>query len=155
MQIRAIEPKDKNWILSFLKEEWGSPVIAAHGHLIDASILKGFIAHVDEERLGLVTFRLESLDCEIVSLNSKVIGGGKPLVNAVLEAARREKCRRLWLITTNDNLGALRFYQKIGFHLKAVHPNALEVSRKLKPSIPLMGIGGIPLRDEIELEMVL
>jgi hypothetical protein len=58
------------------------------------------------------------------------------------------------LVTTNDNLNALRFYQKRGFVLVAVHRNALEVSRKLKPEIPLVGMDSIPLRDEIELEMM-
>jgi hypothetical protein len=64
-------------------------------------------------------------------------------------------CTRLWLITTNDNLHALRFYQKRGFMLVAVHRNAVEQSRKLKPEIPLYGKDGIPIRDEIELEMLL
>ena len=36
----------------------------------------------------------------------------------------------------------------------AVHPNALARSRELKPSIPEIGLDGIPLRDELELELV-
>jgi DNA-3-methyladenine glycosylase I len=73
----------------------------------------------------------------------------------VKKVARQSGCRRLWLVTTNDNLNALRFYQKRGFALVAVHRNALEISRKLKPEIPLIGADGIPLRDEIELEITL
>ena len=76
-------------------------------------------------------------------------------IEAVKEVACKAGCRRLWLITTNDNLNALRFYQKRGFALVAVHRNALEISRKFKPEIPLIGADGIPLRDEIELEMIL
>jgi hypothetical protein len=57
--------------------------------------------------------------------------------------------------TTNDNLNALRFYQKRGFVLVSVHRNAVIKSRQLKPEIPLTGNDGIPLRDEIELEMLL
>lgn len=56
--------------------------------------------------------------------------------------ARQCGCRRLWLITTNDNL-------------VAVHPNALKAARKIKPQIPLIGNWRIPLRDEIELELAL
>lgn len=66
-----------------------------------------------------------------------------------------ENCFRLWLITTNDNLAAIGYYQKRGFSLVAVHRNALEEARKIKPTIPLIGIDGIPLRDEIELEILL
>ncbi|HEX7715028.1 MAG TPA: GNAT family N-acetyltransferase, partial [Bacillota bacterium] len=64
-------------------------------------------------------------------------------------------CQRLWLITTNDNLAAIRFYQLRGFVLVALHRDAIAQSRKLKPEIPLRGIDGIPIRDEIELEVVL
>jgi hypothetical protein len=59
------------------------------------------------------------------------------------------------LITTNDNTKALRFWQKRGFRLAAVHRNAVEKSRKIKPEIPLTGNDGIPIKDEIELEMAL
>ena len=75
--------------------------------------------------------------------------------NAVRDTAIKARCRRLWLLTANDNLSALRFYQKWGLHIVAVYPNALEKSRRLKPEIPLLGREGIPLRDEIELEMTL
>jgi ribosomal protein S18 acetylase RimI-like enzyme len=73
----------------------------------------------------------------------------------VKKSATLKGCRRLWLITTNDNTDALRFYQKHGFMLVAVHRNAIEESRKLKPEIPLIGNNNIPIRDEIELEMML
>ncbi len=155
IQIQLADSVDKAWIVALLEKEWGSPLIAAHGHLIDASKLPGFVAWVGGERVGLVTYQLENDACEIVSLNSLVIGAGQLLVEAVRDIALKQNCRRLWLITTNDNRGALRFYQRIGFRLKTVYPNALEVSRRLKPSIPLIGIGGVPLRDEIELEMLL
>jgi ribosomal protein S18 acetylase RimI-like enzyme len=71
----------------------------------------------------------------------------------VREVATAAGCRRLWLITTNDNLDALRFYQRRGFELVAVHRDFREVARRLKPSIPLEGNFGIPIRDEIELEL--
>jgi hypothetical protein len=36
--------------------------------------------------------------------------------------------------------------------LVAVHRNAVEQARRIKPQIPAVGSDGIPLRDEIELE---
>ena len=83
------------------------------------------------------------------------IGVGSALLEAMKKKAREFGCRRMWLITTNDNLPALGFYQKQGFHLVRVYPNAMERSRKLNPTIPLVGIDGIPLRDELELEVLL
>jgi hypothetical protein len=59
------------------------------------------------------------------------------------------------VITTNDNLDALRFYQRRGFRLAALHRGAVDDSRaRLKPQIPPIGDHGIKLRDELELEKV-
>ena len=58
----------------------------------------------------------------------------------------------LWLLTTNDNLDALRLYQRHGFRLAALHPGAIDAARRVKPQIPVVGRHGIPLRDELVLE---
>lgn len=101
------------------------------------------------------TYHLEGEACEIVTLDAwrTGLGVGTALIETVKQVAGREKCRRLWLVTTNDNLPALRFYQRRGFVIAAVHLNAIEKDRRLKPEIPLTGLNGIPIRDEIELEM--
>lgn len=106
---------------------------------------------------GFITYNIVEKSCEIVTINSyrERIGVGSALIEAVKQAALSEGCKRLWLITTNDNLHALRFYQKRGFELVAVYRNALAEARKLKPEIPLTGMDDIPLRDEIELELPL
>ncbi len=64
-------------------------------------------------------------------------------------------CRRLHVVTTNDNVDALRFYQKRGFVLCELRRDAITAGRRLKPTIPWLGTYGIPLRDELELERVL
>jgi len=117
----------------------------------------GFIAVKDKQPAGLVTYYIKGNQCEITTMNSLVesIGIGRALLDAVKDAAKKQKCKRLWLITTNDNTHALKFYQKYGLELVAVHRNALDKSRRLKPEIPLTGNDGIPLRDEIEMEMLL
>jgi len=120
--------------------------------------VEGFYA-VDsrDDRIGLITYQISDDQCEIVSLDAFVqfIGVGSALMTAVKKAAAQAGCRRIWLITTNDNLEAIRFYQRRDFHLVAVHVNALDASRQLKPSIPAVGCFGIPLRDELEFEMLL
>jgi GNAT superfamily N-acetyltransferase len=123
----------------------------------DASQLPGFIATCDKQLAGLITYHINRSECEIVSLNSLIQGAGigTALIDAVNQFAIESGCRRIWLITTNDNLAAFRYYQKRGFRLVAVYPGALEISRQLKPDIPVFGLDGIPLRDEIELEIKL
>ncbi len=157
MEIRALVDSDRVWAARVLCEHWGSARIVTRGAVHEADRLPGFVAWRGDERVGLATYHINALQCELVSLNALLEnqGLGTALLGAVTQAARAAHCRRLWLVTTNDNTAALRFYQKRGFRIVAVHRNALAVSRRLKPEIPLIGRDGIPLRDEIELELPL
>ena len=123
----------------------------------DAAALPGFVAMVDGNPKGLITYRTEKDQCEIISLDSLAEGSGigTALLNAVLDVARSSGCVRTWLITTNDNTPALRFWQRRGFEIVALYRGAVGESRKLKPEIPHLGSAGIPIRDEIELELCL
>ena len=155
--ILPINTEDREWVSQFIFENWASNIVVSRGVIYYPQDLPGFVALHQSEKVGLVTYNTTDTNCEIVSINSvrPFSGVGTALIEAVREIALQSRCKRLWLITTNDNMNALRFYQKRGFVLVAVHRNALELSRKLKPEIPLIGNHGIPLRDEIELEMML
>ena len=80
-------------------------------------------------------------------------GIGTALLSRATGLARAAGVPRLWLITTNDNLNALRFYQRRGLRLVAVRRGAVDEARALKASIPVIGESGIELHDEIELEL--
>jgi GNAT superfamily N-acetyltransferase len=155
--ILPINTVDRDWVSQFMREQWGSDKVISRGVIHYPQNLPGFVAMNDFEKVGLITYNIANESCEIVTINSTYpsYAVGTALIVAVKNTAIKSGCKRLWLITTNDNMNALRFYQKQGFVLVAVHRNALELSRKLKPEISLIGNGGIPLRDEIELEMML
>lgn len=155
--VRPIHDTDRGWVSARAAELWGEDRVISRGKSHTLSALPGFIAEVGGEAVGIVTCDPAGPDCEIVSINSwrEGLGVGTALLEAAVGAARDAGCRRVWLITTNDNLNALRFYQKRGFQLRVVYPGAVTEARKEKPSISLLGFDGIPLRDEIELEMPL
>jgi ribosomal protein S18 acetylase RimI-like enzyme len=155
VNIHPTTPSDHAQVAQFIREQWGEDLVVSRGKTYQPSTLPGFIAEYDGYLVGLLTYHIESDACEIVTIDAtqRLRGIGTMLLDAVKEAAQLAGCRRLWLITTNDNLPALRFYQRRGFVLRAVHPNAIEQSRQLKPGIPRLGIDGIPIRDEIELEI--
>lgn len=155
--VRPIEAADREWIVRFLHDRWGSDRMIAHGDILYPANHPGFIAVSRGEAMGLVTYQIVGDGCEITVIDSGVphAGIGTALISAVEAAARKTGCRRLWLVTTNDNLDALRFYQRRGFVLVGLRPNALDDARALKPEIPAIGEYGIPLRDELELEMPL
>jgi len=156
-EIRPLKKDDKDWVANLLTEWWASPAVVTPGGVHRADELPGFIASQDGRNVGLITYDIVGDRCEIVTMNSLVegIGIGSALIDAVREAAVAAGCRRLWLVTTNDNINALRFYQKRGFLLVAVHRNVVEQWRRTKPEIPYIGNDGIPVRDAIELEIFL
>ena len=157
VRIHSVTPTDKAWLTQFVMAQWGSEMVVAHGVTYYPADLPGFVARLADEVVGLVTYVMAEGACEIVTIDAirPFQGIGTLLLAAVKAEAVQAGCRRLWLITTNDNLAALRFYQRRGFVLAALHRNALALSRQIKPQIPLIGMDGIPLRDELELEMAL
>ena len=129
--------------------------MARKGELVDALAHPHLIAG---DLDGVLTYVIDGEDCEILTLHAEPrhTGAGTALIEAVERLAAEAGCTRLWLITTNDNVDALRFYQRRGFRLTAVHAGAVDLARaRLKPHIPELGDHGIPLRDELELERLL
>lgn len=159
IQLHPIQARDRAWVRQVLRASWGEARVISRGRVHQTDRLPGFIASQEGRRLGLATYQIETgpdagtRQCELVSLDSLAEGQGigTALVEAVIGAAREAGCWRVWLVTTNDNLPALGFYQKRGFVLVALHRDALAESRRLKASIPEIGRDGIPLRDELEL----
>jgi ribosomal protein S18 acetylase RimI-like enzyme len=119
--------------------------------------LPGFAAFEGDECVGLVTYELDGEACEIVTIDAlrEGEGVGTALLEAVVDVARAAGCARVQLLTTNNNLRALAFYQKRGFRLVALQPGAIDEERKLKPSIPKVDSAGLPIRDELHLELTL
>jgi GNAT superfamily N-acetyltransferase len=154
-RLRRLTTADLSRLRQFLVEHWGSEELIAHGHIYHPEQLDGFVIEDENEWVGLLTFFIKDHECEVVSLDSlrEGHGIGTQLMDKAIQEARARGCHRLFLITTNDNLHALGFYQKRGLELVAVYRGAVNKSRKRKPSIPLVGMDGIPLRDEIELEI--
>jgi ribosomal protein S18 acetylase RimI-like enzyme len=138
-------------------ERWGDSVVAGRGRLWHPAELPGFAAFDRDKCVGLVTYELDGPACEIVTIDAlrEGEGIGTALLKAVEGAARESGCERVQLLTTNNNLRALAFYQKRGFRLVGLVPGAIDEERKLKPSISLVDSQGLPIRDELHLELEL
>ncbi|MGD6802659.1 GNAT family N-acetyltransferase [Rossellomorea aquimaris] len=158
MKIYSVEDIPKNKIIEFFKLHWGSPEMVISSGVYDCSTLDGFaVVNVKGEIMGLITYIIIDEELEIISLDSieEGKGIGTSLVQEVENLAIKKRCRLVKLITTNDNLSALKFYQKRGFILSHIINNAVDKARELKPEIPWIGNEGIPIRDEIELIKIL
>ncbi|WFU01687.1 GNAT family N-acetyltransferase [Rhizobium sp. CB3171] len=147
-------PQDKDWIVRLLTERWGGTKVVAHGEIFDLLDLPALV--VDPER-GLATYRIQGNEAELMSLDAVHSGQGvgTALIEALADQLRRQGLSELWVMTTNDNLDALRFYQRRGFELRRVRPGAVDEARRLKPSIPRIADNRIPIRDELDLRLQL
>jgi GNAT superfamily N-acetyltransferase len=169
--IRPLERSDREWVAHFLDDRWGTTQVVSRGKAVYGHLLPGFTAErvssEDSEGseetdkkdskpdyVGLITINAQEKECEIMTLDSldSGIGVGTALVQAVEAWAKESGIKRLWLVTTNDNLVALKFWQKRGYKLVMIHRNAIAEARRIKPQIPITGLDGIPILDEIELE---
>ena len=157
MNIQQIDAQYRDTVNTILKKEWNCPPSVSRGNAIDTTVSPGFISLAGNIINGVITYNIENSECEIVTLNSfeENKGVGTALINAVYSVAKANGCNRLWLITTNDDIDAIRFYQIKGFEWAATHINAMDLSRKIKPSIPLIGMYHIPIKHELEFEMKL
>lgn len=140
-----------------LQSEWSSTRVVTKGRVHDCMKLPAYIAVKGNKLAGMITYYINDSQCEIITLNclAENEGIGQKLIECVKETAARQNCTHLAVITTNDNIKAIRYYQKRGFSLKAVYINAINQSRLLKPEIPLVGNDGIPILHEVEFEMLL
>jgi len=157
VNVRPREVADHAAVQAFLARH-NSVRAARLGELVHPLDHPAFVAEAAEGHLlGVLTYvpQRNWQQCEILTLHAgeQWRGAGTALIEAIGQLARRQGCDRLWVITTNDNVDALRFYQRRGFCLVTVHRGAVDRSRaSLKPEIPQIGAYGIPLRDELELE---
>lgn len=150
-----LDEQYRNQVDALIYKEWAGPYIVSKGVLHDTRTHHGFAAIENDKVVGYVLYNIADNDCEITVLESlrENQGIGSALIRFVIREAEKSNCRRIWLITTNDNTHAIRFYQRFGFTLRDVYINAMDESRKLKPQIPLTGNEGISISHEFEFEM--
>jgi len=155
--VRAATDADLEQRRNALVEHWGSTRIVTRGRVHATESLPCLIAEADGEWVGFLTYDIYGQECELITMNAfhRGMGVGSALLGRLREIALEHNCRGIWLITTNDNVDAMRFYQKKGFYFVEVHRDAVVAARRLKPEIPMIGNHGIPIRDEIELVMPL
>jgi ribosomal protein S18 acetylase RimI-like enzyme len=155
VDVRPITPADRATVDRLQRELWASPICVAHGEVFRPADLPGFLAEDAGQVVGLLTYQQQDpTTVEVVTLDAlqRHAGIGTALLDAASTVAATAGATRLVLTTTNDNVDALRFYQRRGFRLIALRPGVLDETRKIKPEVPHTGNYDIPLSDELELE---
>lgn len=157
VKLRSSTLQDAKWLEELMNRDWGGIPLVIRGKKYYPANLDGIIAENANDIAGFLFYEIRGQDCEIIVFEvfDKFKGTGTQILDQLKEIATSKKCRRLYLMTTNDNLDALRFYQKRGFHICGIHLDSVKISRQIKPTIGMTGDHGIPVRDEIDLEFLL
>ena len=157
MLIQVIDESVRDEMKEFLKVKWGSMIVVSKGKAHNLEELPGFVVIENERITGVVTYDVVDKDCEIISLDSVIEnrGLGSKLLDKVIEIAKIVGCERVWLMTTNDNTKAMRFYQKRGFDLVGFYKDAMVKAREIKPEIPKIGYDDILIKHELEFEKII
>ncbi|MCA1691383.1 MAG: GNAT family N-acetyltransferase [Actinobacteria bacterium] len=157
IRIRPLREGDLAWKRTSLLQTWGASSVARKGELVEALHLDGFAALDGSERVGLLTYAVRGPEFEVVTIHvdREHQGVGLALMNAAKARAEELRLRRMWLTTTNNNFRAFQFYQRWGMDLVAFYRDGVARSRLAKPSIPLVDGDGVPIRHELEFELLL
>jgi len=162
VRVRLLAARDRPALKKVLVEQWGLPVVSISGVHDDPSTLPGFVADdalpTGGMPLGYLTYLVDGDQCEVLTINALLEGAGvgRALMDAARTAADNAGCRRLWLITSNENLRAIDFYQRWGMDLAALHRNFADTVRAAKPHLDTAaGPGGIEFRHALEFELLL
>jgi GNAT superfamily N-acetyltransferase len=154
MGTRKLGVTHHSWVEALVREHFGSARVVSRGVLHDAFSLPGLAAEMQGVPAGLLLYHIHQGQCEVVVLIAarQRQGVGRLLLEAIQPLAHSSGCRRIWLITTNANPGAIAFYRAVGWQQVAIHRGGAQEARRLKPEIPELGADGMPIDDEIEFE---
>lgn len=153
MLVTNLSDTDRTWVRERTELLFGGHMVVSGDVVHEPAELPGFICCEGSERVGLATFQIDGGLCELVTIDAlcQWCGVGSALLEAVEKAAVASGCTILMTITTNDNLDAMRFFQRRGFVIREVRTDTVAAIRELKPDLPVIGNYGIPVRDEVEL----
>jgi len=148
------EPADLERTRKVWDGRWGGFVVTPERVYGPRDVVAALAVGELGEPLALVSWALGSEAGEVVTLDAFISGRGygTAALNYAEGVIRQEGRTRARLFTTNDNIRALSLYLRRGYRLVRVHLDAMDGVRQLKPDVPLIGDGGIPLTDMLELE---
>jgi ribosomal protein S18 acetylase RimI-like enzyme len=121
-------------------------------YTLEADALPAYVAADDGNIVGAASYRCVDSVLNLVMLNVLPQWRGRgvvtELVTAVLQEARAQGIERVFATVTNDDLPGLGLYQRLGFTITGVLVDRLTGKGRVES-----GFDGIPVRDEIQLEL--
>jgi ribosomal protein S18 acetylase RimI-like enzyme len=148
----AAAPEERAKAVSIFRRHFGHATMTAFGQpvtLDDAAIL---VAEVESEIGAALAWRPVDGAFHIIALATEPMwqraGLGSHLVAEAELLARRQQHERMIVTLANDNIPALYLYQRRGYRISAVIPDAIAANRHAAEPV---GFAGIPILDEVQL----
>jgi ribosomal protein S18 acetylase RimI-like enzyme len=156
IEVKPIDDTSRDWAREAFHTWWAAPFVVSREKKLYFDDMPGFVAYLDGESAGLLIYDIVDQEFEVATINSAVQnrGIGRALMESAIDEAKNKHCTKVWLTTTNANINALRFYQRVGMTVAAWRVGEMEEARRMKPEIPLEQ-DGIPIRDEVVMELIL
>ena len=152
-----IQDAHREEVARFIEQYWHGRMVMSGGKAFYPHQEEGFLERRGAEIVGLLTYHIDEQGMEILTLNSTLEGQGigSSLMLSAIDRARERGCNRIWLTTTNDRLRVIDFHQRLGFRMVAIKLGIVDEARKKKPEIPAVGERGVPIHDEIVMELAI
>ncbi len=152
----AFDAFNRHQIKQLFTKNWNTDSVYSNGTNHKLDNLNGFVAIQDDEIVGVLTYMIENQKLEVVSVDSFMenYGVGSTLLSLAVEQARQQACDKVWLTTTNDNIPAIRLYEKQQFSRTSTHLYSVSKARESQPELPMFGYHGIPILHELVYERV-
>ncbi|WP_019743658.1 GNAT family N-acetyltransferase [Bacillus altitudinis] len=146
--------KDFSWLTCFFNEHWGGTTMVSKGTTYNVLNENIMLAKRGDSIVGILVYKIFKEEAEILTLEAleKYHGVGSKLLFELEQHLKTQNIHSINLITSNDNLNAIRFYQRKGYSFKNIYIGAIDKARMLKPTIPSIGNYGIHVKDELEFE---
>lgn len=152
--LRVVE--DKSELLAVMLAAWGSHKMMIDLHTYDVAEIDALGLYTPEGKTAaLASWTLRGETAYLCALHSLRPGEGVAIrmLDAVKDAAKAAGATKLKAMLTNDNMPGLTFYQRRGFRLSGLYPEAIDHYRSVIPTIIKTGYRDIPIHDALELEI--
>lgn len=150
---REASPEDHRKALAIFHRDFGRTSIAAFDETVALETASTIVAEMQDDIGGALAWKRRDDAVQIVALATDPMwqrsGVGGHLLAELEVLARREGVSRIVVATTNDNLPAVYFYQRHGYRITAVVPDA---ATKHPEATRQRGFADIPVMDELRME---
>jgi GNAT superfamily N-acetyltransferase len=144
---------DRALALELFTRDIGRTRVVGFGEVVSLEATDMVVADMQGEISGALAWKRRDEALQVVALATDPMwqrsGVGGYLLAEAEVTARREGLSRVIVSASNDNLPALYFYQRHGYRITEVVPDAM-LHEGEPPQHP--GFADIPVRDELRLE---